>query len=217
MHHLIEPENVFVDNHELKMTQDNAIIRKVKSGDTDAYALLVTRYQHSLLNYIFTLMGSKELVEDIGQEVFLAAYKALDRFDETRETAFSAWLFTIARNRCFSARRQKQHEQHNQALLDSQPALNANPEYLLIKKEQSTTLAASLLHIPEPFRSTLLLNVQGHSLSDIAHTQGVTLGTVKSRLFRAKKRLKVLIDLCCGLKCATGGVYPTRNTGDRQH
>jgi RNA polymerase sigma-70 factor (ECF subfamily) len=87
--------------------EDIEVIRRVKSGDREAFSIFVEKYHRHLLNFIFRLIADEGIVEDIGQEVFLSIYKSLKDFDEDRGTPFSAWLFVIARNRCIAELRRK--------------------------------------------------------------------------------------------------------------
>jgi RNA polymerase sigma-70 factor (ECF subfamily) len=79
---------------------DNTIIRLIQDGKIDAYARLVQKYHKNLLSFIYRLVRDPNITEDIGQEVFLSAYKSLAGFNTEKGTPFSAWLFVIARNKC---------------------------------------------------------------------------------------------------------------------
>ena len=81
---------------------DIEVIKRIKSGEIDAFSLLVEKYHRRLLIFIHRLVGDKSIVEDVGQEVFLNVYKSLDNFDEQAGVPFSAWLFIAARNRALS-------------------------------------------------------------------------------------------------------------------
>jgi RNA polymerase sigma-70 factor, ECF subfamily len=171
------------------------IIREIKAGDTNSYARLVERYHRPLLAFIFNIVGDKDLVEDIGQEVFFTVYKSLKKFDEKKGVPFSAWLFTMARNRCISILRQRQTQ--NRIDLNEVDLLedgSRNPEENMLAREQMIAVVASLEKIPEPFRTTILLSLEGNSLEEIVVSQNIAMGTVKSRLFRAKKRMRLLIS-----------------------
>ncbi|MCX5906411.1 MAG: sigma-70 family RNA polymerase sigma factor [Deltaproteobacteria bacterium] len=167
---------------------DLDIIAQIKNGYPDAYALLVEKYHRPLLTFIFRVMGDGEQVEDIGQEVFLAVYRSMQDFDETRGTPFAAWLFIAARNRCLSALRERRGR-HRVGLEEIPPL-----EELLLAKERLEALSASLRLIPEPFRQAIMLSLQGHSVEKIAALEGISAGTVKSRLFRAREHLKTLVS-----------------------
>ena len=172
--------------------EDFEIIKLVKKGDTEAFSFLVEKYHKHLLNFIFRLVGDEQIVEDIGQEVFFSVYKSLKDFDEQRGTPFSAWLFISARNRCVGELRSRREK----VSLDDMapvPARGKTAEEMLIEKERSEAIKSSLEQLEEPFKSTILKSLQGDSMEDIANKDGISVGTVKSRLFRARKKMKMLV------------------------
>ncbi len=175
---------------------DIDIIRQVKSGDAEAFSLLVERYHRPLLNFIYGLVRDEKIVEDIGQDVFVSLYKSIQNYDEQRGTPFSAWLFISARNRCISELRKRRD-----ALslpVDDMPDLQdpqKSAEETIIAREQEELLRFSVRLLPEPYRGSILLGLQGHSLEEIAAAEGISVGTVKSRLSRAREKIKrVLIN-----------------------
>lgn len=181
---------------------DEAIIRRIQSGDSEAYAGLVRRYHRDLLRFIHRLVRDAHLAEDIGQEVFMEAYKALPRFDTDRGTPFMAWLCILARNRAVSALRARGRMRltpvEDIALLASTaPGVDA----MLISREERQALAESLEKLEEPFRSTILLSLQGELVEDIALTCGVSPATVKTRLFRARQKLRRFVAVHFGGIC----------------
>lgn len=172
--------------------EDFEIIKMVKKGDTEAFSLLVEKYHKHLLNFIFRLVGDEQIIEDIGQEVFLSVYKSLKDFDEQRGTPFSAWLFIAARNRCVSELRSRREK----VSLDDMgpiPARGKTVEEMLIENERNAAINNSLEQLDEPFKSTILRSLQGDSMEDIANKDGISVGTVKSRLFRAREKMKMLV------------------------
>ena len=174
---------------------DNAIIRLVRSGDTEAFALLVQKYHKNLLSFICRLVRDPHLTEDIGQEVFLSVFKSLPKFDPEAGTPFAAWLFIIARNRCISDLRILNRVESIQ-IEDFHRITGAddNAEGAMIRREWLQALAASLEQLPEPFRTTIIKSLQGASLCEIALECGIPQSTVKSRLFRAKEKIKRLMN-----------------------
>jgi len=182
--------------------QDETIIRRVQEGDSEAYAALVRTYHRDLLGFIHRLVRDRHLAEDIGQEVFLAAYKALPGFDTRRGTPFMAWLCILARNRAVSALRARGRMRltpvEDVALLAAnEPGMDA----ALIGQEERVALAASLEKLEEPFRSTILLSLEGELVEDIALKCGVTPATVKTRLFRAREKLRRFVAAHFGGVC----------------
>jgi RNA polymerase sigma-70 factor (ECF subfamily) len=170
---------------------DIDIIRRVKAGDAESFSFLVEKYHKHLLNFIYGLLRDEKNVEDIGQEVFLNIYRSLRNFDELRGTPFSAWLFISARNRCVSELR-KRRDQAN-VPIEEVPGLrdrSKSAEEMLVDREREALLASSLQQLEEPYRSSILLSLRGDSLEEIAVRQQVSIGTVKSRLFRARKKIR---------------------------
>ena len=176
------------------MDNETEIIRRIKSGYTDDFRLLVQRYHHHLLNFIYRLISNKAAVEDIGQEVFLAAFQSLEKFDETRGTPFSVWLFTIAKNRCFDEGRRNKRENISKSLEPDMIEDNSgNAEEKMLSMERRMALERSLALLPDPFRSTMLDSLAGETILESARKLGISENTIKTRLFRARSRLKQII------------------------
>lgn len=173
---------------------DQIIINGVVGGDVDAYALLVRKYHRKLLDFIFRIVRDAHLAEDIGQEVFLKVYKELPRFDNDRGTPFAAWLYISARNQCISELRKRRRtefasEEDIQQISDDGDSAEAK----LIRQEDMAALKATVHELHEPFRSTIIMSLQGATLEEIARRCGVPPATVKSRLFRAKEKIMLLL------------------------
>ena len=173
---------------------DQTIIRCIQNGEVAVFADLVQKYHRQLLAFIFRLVGDARLAEDIGQEVFLKVYQELPGFDLGRGVPFVAWLFIIARNQTISALRKRGRsrtlpEEHLQHL----PTPGKSPEEALLNQEKLAALAASMAELPEPFRATILLSLQWASLAEIAERCGVGSATVKTRLFRDRDKIKLLM------------------------
>jgi len=181
---------------------DNAIIKRIQGGDVDAFARLVHKYHKNLLAFIHRFVRDPHLTEDIGQEVFLDVYKSLSRFDPEQGTPFSAWLYISARNRCISEMR-KRGRGECVPLEDYHGITGArdSAEVVLINNEGRQALSASLEQLPEPFRTTMFQSLQGASLNEIASQSGITLATVKSRMFRAREKMKQLMKEYVGGVC----------------
>ena len=181
--------------------EDSRIIQRVQSGDTEAFALLVSRYHRQLLNFIFRLVGDRAIVEDLGQEVFLNVFRTLPGFDPDRGVPFAALLFTVARNRCVSELRRRGKQNFvDLDLIGELPAPCRSGEDILLVRERREAIEYSLRQLPEPYRTTLLRSLEGQSMEEIATGSSVSVGTVKSRLFRARARLKALVEEIFGGK-----------------
>ena len=181
--------------------EEREIIERIKNGEPDAFSILVKKYHKGLLGFIHRLVGDEKLVEDIGQEVFLDAYKSLKDFDVGRGTPFSAWLFILARNRCITELRKRNGPAFLfvDDLVDIE-AGHKSAEELLVEHEQRHVMASSIERLAKPFRDPLVMSLQGCSLKEIADTCGLSPGTVKSRLGRARQKLRLLVKVYSGGK-----------------
>ena len=173
-----------------RIVEDLEIISLVKQGDTDAFSLLIEKYHKSLLGFIFRLVQRSEIVEDIGQEVFLSAYQSIENFDAGRGVPFSAWLFTIARNRCISEirrRRTRREEPFDDAVMEYGDPID--------RDETNSALESAMSVLEEPFKSALLDSLKGFTVGEIAAKNNVSRSTVKTRLFRARQKVRKLLGL----------------------
>ena len=174
------------------MTEEIRIIEHVLNGDVEAFEQLVQRYQKPVISMIGNLINDKHIREDIAQEVFLAAYKKLGSFDQAR-SRFSTWLFTIARNKSINAIKKKRA-----ITTDNIPERtgHTDPADETVHAEFMEKLDKVLQTLPgRQKRAFVMAELEGLQYLDIAQIEGVKLGTVKSRINRAKTKLaKALKD-----------------------
>jgi RNA polymerase sigma-70 factor (ECF subfamily) len=181
-----------------KFLDDIEAVKRVQAGNSESFSFLVQKYHKHLLNFIYRLMGNEQIVEDIGQEVFLNVYKSIKNFNIQRGVPFSAWLFITARNRCISELRKKSR---SMIPIEEAAALKASgktPEQAASEEERLLVLRAALEQLPEPYKRTILQSLQGDSPEEIAVSDQISPGTVKSRLSRARERLRFLLQTHLG-------------------
>lgn len=170
---------------------DAAVIARVLGGDTGAFRVLVERYEARVSRLVRGLAPRSSAHEDIAQETFVAAFVALASFDVQRGR-FASWLFTIARNRCLNARKQKAHLPLVQA---REPAAATTPADELASADARRRLDAALDALPDDLRSAfVLVEFVGLSAEHIAEMDGVAAGTIRSRLSRAKAALRAALS-----------------------
>ena len=178
---------------------DDELIKRIKKGEEAAFSLLVRRYQHRVFNLVHRILGLPEETEDLAQEVFVTIYRSLAHF--RGESAFSTWLYRITVNLCKN--RLKYYHRRNfhkaQEITEtSEDAMQvhtslslANPEQQMIGRQIEARLQEELNNLDEEFRIVLVLrDIELLPYEHIAEITGVALGTVKSRLHRARHALK---------------------------
>lgn len=182
---------------------DAALVARCKGNDLTAFDEIVERYQHKIYGYVKRLVGNETDAEDITQEVFLKALSSLRTFRE--ESSLQTWLFRIATNLCRDVHRRRQREKGWLPLWrypDGEecsgeespieiPDYRNDPERLLLREELSELLTQAIDRLPIAMREVLVLHdMESMSYEEIAHALGIPLGTVKSRLFHARSRLR---------------------------
>ncbi|MDW8321656.1 MAG: sigma-70 family RNA polymerase sigma factor [Armatimonadota bacterium] len=186
---------------------DTALVARCRQNDLTAFDEIVERYQHKIYGYVKRLVGNETDAEDITQEVFLKALTSLHAFRE--ESSLQTWLFRIATNLCRDLHRRRQREKGWLPLwrwLDGEdssdvesaieiPDYKSNPEKLLLREELGDLLKRAIDRLPMAMREVLVLHdIESLSYEEIAQTLGIPLGTVKSRLFHARARLRHALD-----------------------
>lgn len=173
-----------------------ALIQQAKKGDVAAFNRLVLHYQRLVYNVTYRIMGEPQAAEDITQEAFISAYQALNRF---RGGNFKAWLLRIATNSCYDElRRRKRRPQTSLDKIteDNESfAFLRNPQEGPEGQQQRLELVQAIEHcldeLPDEQRTAAVLcDVEGYDYNEIAEITSVSLGTVKSRLSRARAKLR---------------------------
>jgi RNA polymerase sigma-70 factor (ECF subfamily) len=174
-----------------------ALIHDAKHGDVNAFNTLVLHYQTQAYNVAYRIMGERDSAADATQEAFISAYRALRRF---RGGSFRAWLLRIVTNACYDElRRRKRRPQSSLDALfveDESPnsplvGQSESPEGYTQRMELQRALEHCIRALPDDQRvAAVLSDVEGLSYDEIAAVTGTALGTVKSRLSRARARLR---------------------------
>lgn len=171
---------------------DRDVVRDVRRGNRDAFSKLVAAYQGRLFGLVLMMVRQPAAAEDVTQDAFVRAYLHLDRYDERRP--FYPWIATIgvrlAQNRLRAHSRTRERER---PLADEEPEDGARdaPVGALIAGEQERALWQAVSALPSGERTAVLLYYRDElPVQDIAHALGVSAGTIKTLLFRARRRLR---------------------------
>ena len=166
---------------------EGTLIRRARSGDREAFGLLVSRHQASVYRVVRGILAGAAECEDVTQEVFLKAYGSLGKF--RGDSGLFTWLYRIAVNEALRARRRRPW-----GTTESLPEVEAPPREGPDEDGPSlATLERLLRKLGDEFRSIVVLrDIEGMSYKDISDTLGIPMGTVESRLFRARQELRVL-------------------------
>jgi len=185
---------------------DQRLVERVQRGDKAAFDVLVLRYQHRIVKLVNRYVHDGAEALDVSQEAFIKAYRALPRF--RGESAFYTWLYRIAintaKNHLVANKRRAIDETidlQDPAEYDANSRLRDvdTPEALLLSAEIQATVEATIDALPEELRTAIVLReLEGMSYEEIAAAMDCPVGTVRSRIFRAREaidaRLKPLLD-----------------------
>ena len=176
---------------------DLSLVRRVQRGDKGAFDALVLKYQHKLVKLVMRYVRNPAEAEDIAQEAFIKAYRALPGF--RGDSAFYTWLYRIAintaKNALVSSKRRpleydldlqdpEQYEMHARLKDDE------TPEHLLLTDEIRETVNGAMGELPEDLRTAIVLReIDGLSYEEIAAAMDCPVGTVRSRIFRAREAI----------------------------
>ena len=186
---------------------DQQLVERAQKGDKRAFGLLVDKYQRKLARLLSRFVRDSAEVEDVTQEAFIKAYRALPNF--RGDSAFYTWLYRIgintAKNHLMAAGRRAPtstsvDSEEAEGLDEGEQLRDINtPESILLSREIGDTVNAAMLALPEDLRTAIQLReMEGMSYEDIAQIMNCPIGTVRSRIFRAREaiaeRLKPLLD-----------------------
>jgi RNA polymerase sigma-70 factor, ECF subfamily len=205
MKRLSEAQQVGLSVREqLRLADDSAIVTAFLGGEERAFQELVERYQTRLLNFIYRTIGDRDRAEDLVQEVFIRVYRHLHRFDRSKK--FSTWVYTIASNLAKNELRNRSRSplvlfQTIQGTNDDEDRpvqfedTTARPDDMYRKRHLRELVEQTVAQLPEHHRQVFVLReLEGKSYEEIAEITDCNLGTVKSRLNRARTAFAAIIE-----------------------
>jgi RNA polymerase sigma-70 factor (ECF subfamily) len=181
---------------------DQQLVARVQKGDTRAFDLLVLKYQHKIFGLISRYVRDADEVQDVAQEAFIKAYKALPNF--RGESAFYTWLYRIAINTAknYLVSRSRRPPGTDVELEDAEYLENGgslrdieSPENVLFGAELKAVVERAISALPEDLRTAIALReFDGLSYEDIADIMDCPVGTVRSRIFRAREAIDTMVS-----------------------
>ena len=179
---------------------DEILAARAAAGDADAFSVLVRRYEKLVFRSVFTMLGSRADAEDVTQEVFLRIWRGLPAF--RGDAKFLSWLLSTAHNAGVDRLRKRKREAALFRELpedaEQEPAdtgADADPAEAVLRGERTEAVRLALGALPEEYRTVLQLReFEGMSCGTIASLLGIREGTVRTRLFRARKELKKILE-----------------------
>jgi RNA polymerase sigma-70 factor (ECF subfamily) len=185
---------------------DAELVKRVQAGDRGAFDILVQKYQHKVVNLVGRFVSDQAECQDIAQDAFIKAYRAIGSF--RGDSQFYTWLYRIAANTAknFLASRARKSPAYSVDVEDAEHFEGesglkeyANPENLLLTDEIRATIFRAIENLPDDLKSAITLReIDGLSYEEIANVMDCPIGTVRSRIFRARdvidKELRPLLE-----------------------
>lgn len=178
------------------MDSDQVLVKRTQQGDTRAFEVLVIKYQQQVFSLIYRLTNDRQVVEDLAQDIFHNAYRAIQNFQG--KSSFFTWLYRITVNTCIN---HTKHQRTRRAVTSIEENVYGDhpasfetidgPERAMENKELANQIAEAMSSLSEDKRTIILLrDLEGLSYEQIADIMGCPIGTVRSKLFRAREKMQ---------------------------
>ncbi len=183
-----------MDEEKSSNDEDLAAVSRVLQGDTEDFRLIVEKYHSAVYRLCRSYMKNIEEAEDAAQEIFLRAFKSLSRFK--LEKRFFTWLYTIAVNHLKSRYGKIRRIEEKRETLQDEPDRNPQtPEEKVLRKELQEEIRGAVELLPETLKEvTVLYYLEEMDVPDVSETLGISRENVKSRLFRARKKMRLSLE-----------------------
>lgn len=174
-------------------TDEEAIIRKCREGEADAYSILVDRYKAMVFNVAFRMLGDGDSAKDVAQESFIAAFAGLRQFNFGAK--FSSWLYTIVLNKCRDYLRASKKTVSTEDLSDLRTDSGSSPEQAASALQRKDLLQRALDALPTEYREVLVLkHIEELDYHEIAAITGTGISALKVRAHRGREMLRKKLE-----------------------
>ncbi len=179
------------------LQREQILIKQSKKGDVESFEELIREYQQFAYNIALKMLGNTEDAKDASQDALIKVYKNIGKYRE--DSKFSTWLYRIVVNVCKDFLRKSKNvkfvNDEYQTLNIPETDLDADPVSSYERSEVVRQVNVALDEVPEPFRTALILfDIQGMSYNEISDIEGVALGTVRSRIYRAREYMRAILQ-----------------------
>ena len=197
---------ISVDNR-FNATEMNELIARCQLGERQAFDELITRYQRYVFNLIYQHLGKDVDIEDIAQEIFIRVFRFIKKF--RGEASFESWVYKIVLNYCRSYARRRSvfnrlffvqvergDDERSVDIIDAQASPESNPMQIIEHQKIATDILRELRRLPEIYKDVLIMReVNELSYEEISEILGISIGTVKSRISRARSMIREKVNL----------------------
>lgn len=174
----------------LNLDDDFSLIKRFIEGDESTFNILVRRHKEKVRNVVFVTLNNQDLVDDIAQDVFITVYKNLNKF--RFESQFTTWLYRITVNKCKDYLRKIKMRSIFIPIKENEDVGNNSTE--VEDSDRAELVRKSISKLPDKLRIPLVLkDIEGLSYQEIADATNSEIGTVKSRIFRARENLRIIL------------------------
>ncbi|MFZ5948869.1 MAG: RNA polymerase sigma factor [Stygiobacter sp.] len=184
-------DNFDVNNNIDDREEDFDLIRKFIKGDQSTFKILLVKHKEKVRNLVYLTLGDVDYVDDISQDVFISVYHKLNEF--RFESKFTTWLYRITINKCKDYLRKKKVRSIFVSIEDNDRNYGTKPFSENI--DIPNLVRSAIEKLPEKLRVPLVMrDIDGYSYKEIADELGTEVGTIKSRIFRARETLKIILE-----------------------
>jgi RNA polymerase sigma-70 factor (ECF subfamily) len=186
-----EEDHFDLTEHQGEKEEDFDLIRKFINGDESTFKILLIKHKDKVRNLVFLTLGDVDYVDDISQDVFISVYHKLNEF--RFESKFTTWLYRITINKCKDYLRKKKVRSIFVPIQDYEADYGTKPFSENI--DIPNLVRAAIDKLPEKLKVPLVMrDIDGFSYKEIADELGTEVGTIKSRIFRARETLKIILE-----------------------